>query len=106
MLEKRISELKEDLRVDMRIINNSITDFRKMREELIASAKRRHWGHYACKKIKLDGYCLEWWYGEDEIPKYIRSVAWGKHEGKKVYYINVRENPIVCSACPDYEPKS
>lgn len=106
LLKRRINKLEDTQREDTRIRNSSITDFGKMREALIESAKRRQWEHYACKKINPKGYCLEWWYGKGEIPKYIRPVAWGEHEGKKVYYINVRENPIVCSACPDYEPKS
>ena len=106
LLKRRISKLEENHRVDMRIINSSITDFRKLREELIESAKRRHLGHYECKKINSKGYCSEWWYGEGDKPEYIRPIAWREKEGKKVWYINVRENPIVCSACPDYEPKS
>lgn len=106
LLKRRISDLETSQRLDMRIINSSITDFRKMKEELTESAKRRHWKHHVCKQINPKGYCIDWFYEKDEIPEYIKSVAWGEYEGRKAYYINVREHPIVCSACPDYEPKS
>ncbi len=108
LLKGRISDLETSQSLDMRIIKSSITDFRKMREELLESAKRRHKDDNACKQMNKNGFCLLYYFSYDEVEKskYLEPMEYSELEGNKVYHIKVREHPLVCSACPDYEPKS
>jgi len=91
--------------VNTKIRNSSITDLRKMKEELIESAERRLSDHDTCKQINKNGFCLLYYYSEDKVEKleYLKPRGTTTQNGKKVYHINVREYPIICSACPDYE---
>ena len=108
LLKRRISKLEDIQREDTRIRNRSISEFRKLREELTESAKRRQIDNDACKQMNKNGFCLLYYFSYDEVEKseYLKPVGYSELEGKKVYHIKVREHPLVCSACPDYEPKS
>lgn len=87
LLEKRIKKLEE------------------MGSELLESAERRLTDEDACKQVNKNGFCLLYYYSEDEVEKseFFKPRGTTTQNGKKVYHINVREHPIVCSACPDYE---
>lgn len=90
LLEKRISKLEE------------------MGKELLESAERRLKDDDACKHVDKNGFCHLYYFSYDEVDKaeYLRSSGRSTHNGKTVYLINVRDYPLICSACPDYEPMS
>ena len=108
LLKRRIRDLEESQRLDIGIINKSITDFRKLTAELLESAGRRQIDNAVCKQMNDNGFCLLYYFSYDEVEKleYLKPIGYSEHEGEKVYHIKVREHPLVCSACPDYEPKS
>lgn len=108
LLKRRISKLEESQRVNMWRINSSITDFSKLRDELIESAERRLTDDDTCKHVNKNGFCLLYYFFNEELEKseYLKPRGHGDKNGKRVYYINVKEHPLICSACPDYECKS
>ena len=112
LLEKRIKQLEESQRGSNPDLDafrlKRIIDLEKMREELIESAERRLSGDDTCKHINKNGFCLLYYFSYDEVEKsdYLRPMGHGNRNGKKIYYINVKEHPLVCSACPEYKSKS
>lgn len=85
-----------------------IIELEKRMEELIESTEHRLKNEDACKHIGKYGYCSMWHYPYDEVEKkeYLRPEGKIMINGKTVYFINVRNHPLICSACPSYETKS
>ncbi len=107
--EFSISAFGEDAqREDARIRDRSVSEFRNLRDELIESAERRLTKKETCRQMNNNGFCLLYYFSHDEVEKseYLKPMGYSELEGKKVYHIKVKEHPLVCSACPDYAPKS
>jgi predicted transcriptional regulator len=71
---------------------------------ILASAKIRvRDDNNGCKHIDKDGYCtcLYW---NNKIDGW--NMKPDIENGKTVYRINVKEHPLICTACPYYKPKS
>jgi len=55
-----------------------------------------------CKWLDGDGYCTCWSWDE-------KIEGWNMRpdivEGKTVYRLNVKRHPLICTACPAYEPR-
>ena len=59
-------------------------------------------GHNGCKWLDGDGYCtsLHW---DEKIKDW--SMRPDTKEGRTVYRLNVKRHPLICTACPLYEPR-
>jgi len=107
-LEKRIIKIEKSQREpNLSLLENWIKRLEEMRKELLESAERRLKDDDACKHIGNKGFCHLHYFSYEEVKKaeYLKPVGYSEKNGKKVYYINVKKHPLICSACPDYEPK-
>jgi len=82
-LEERISRLEKKL-------------------EIIEESAKTRTEDEECKHIDKDGFCT-YWYWHERIKGWEMKEVSVKEE--KRYYLNVKEHPLMCAACPDYEPK-
>jgi chromosome segregation ATPase len=117
-LKKEVGELKNkitnidnelrafDANVDFRlkIRDQRLDNLTKNMDLILTSAKRRvRDDKYKCKYIDKDGYCTYWYWNNKidgwNMMQYIENC-------KTVYRINVKEHPLICTACPTYEPRS
>jgi len=59
-------------------------------------------GRTGCKWLDGDGYCtsLHW---DEKIKDW--SMRPDTKEGRTVYRLNVKRHPLICTACPLYEPR-
>jgi predicted transcriptional regulator len=110
-LEHRLSQLKplEDmskavyaLRGDVDSLSTRILELEDAMDWIRRSVSRRLRGRSECIHIDRNGYCTAWsWMGKVE--------GWDMREdvrgGRKIYYLNVRKHPLVCTSCPTYKPK-
>jgi transcriptional regulator with XRE-family HTH domain len=110
-LEHRLSQLKplEDvskvvhaLRGDVDRLSTRILELEDAMDLIRESVSRRLRGRSECVYVDRSGYCTMWrWMGKVE--------GWDMREdvsgGRKVYYLNVRKHPLVCTSCPTYKPK-
>jgi len=57
---------------------------------------------YGCKWLDGDCYCTCWSWDE-------KIEGWNMRpdivEGRTVYRLNVKKHPLICTACPSYEPR-
>jgi predicted transcriptional regulator len=110
-LEHRLSQLKplediskvvHDLRGDVDSLSTRILELEDDMDWVRRSVSRRLEGRRECMYIDRDGYCTLWYWGG-------KVEGWDMKEGvsggRKVYYLNVRRHPLVCTACPTYKPK-
>jgi predicted RNase H-like nuclease (RuvC/YqgF family) len=110
-LKNKITNIDNELRafdtgVDLRLkIRDQRLDYLTKNMDLIlANAKRRvRDDNNRCKHIDKDGYCTYWyWYNKIDDWNMKPDIV----NGKTVYKINVKEHPLICTACPAYEPRS
>ena len=57
---------------------------------------------YGCKGMDKDGFCTLWHYAEMEKEWFMRQK---ELEGKIVYQLNVKKQPLACAACPKFEER-
>jgi predicted transcriptional regulator len=110
-LERRLSQLKslEDvskavdaLRRDVDNLSTRILELEDDMDWVRRSVYRRLRGRSECVYVDRSGYCTLWhWMGKVE--------GWDMREGvsggRKVYYLNVKKHPLVCTSCPTYKPR-
>jgi transcriptional regulator with XRE-family HTH domain len=110
-LEHRLSQLKPledmskavyDLRGDVDSLSTRILELEDAMDLIRESVSRRLRGRSECMYVDRNGYCTMWrWMSKVE--------GWDMREdvsgGRKVYYLNVRKHPLVCTSCPTYKPK-
>jgi len=110
-LEHRLSQLKPlediskavyDLRGDVDKLSTRILELEDAMDLIRESASRRLRGRSECIHIDRNGYCTMWrWMGKVE--------GWDMREGvsggRKIYYLNVKKHPLVCTSCPTYKPR-
>jgi predicted transcriptional regulator len=110
-LEHRLSQLKpledmskivHDLRGDVDSLSTCILELEDAMNWIHRSVFKRLWGPSECMYIDRDGYCTMW-YWESKIKGW--DMKEGVSEGRKVYYLNVRKHPLICTACPTYKPR-
>ena len=110
-LEHRLSQLKPlediskavyDLRGDVDDLSTRILELEDAMDLIRESASRRLRGRSECIHIDRNGYCTMWrWIGKVEGWDMRGDVS----GGRKIYYLNVRKHPLVCTSCPTYKPK-
>ncbi len=107
-LLKRIKKLEEDQGAINTTIYDLLSKFQNMILETYTSALQRVKGNNACKYIDTNGFCHNWHYPYDEVEKreYLRAVGRTEYMGKPVFLVNVKEHPLICSACPSYRRRS
>jgi len=98
------------LREEVKSLNQRFKELEDSVEELAdsvdwirRSAERRlREDHNGCKWLDGDGYCTCWYW-------YERVRGWSmrpdKVEGRTVYRLNAKKHPLICTACPSYEPR-
>ncbi len=110
-LEHRLSQLKSledmskavyDLRGYVDSLSTRILELEDAMDLIRESVSRRLRGRSECIHIDRNGYCTMWrWMGKVE--------GWDMREGvsggRKVYHLNVRKHPLVCTSCPTYKPR-
>jgi chromosome segregation ATPase len=57
---------------------------------------------YQCKHADKEGYCTRYKWRYHNVHLNMKEV---KANGEKAYLVNVRLKPIICAACPAYQPK-
>jgi len=94
-LNEELRSVRSDLKV-LREIVSRVEDYLDLiRRGCIVKAR-------TCKWCSSDGYCL-FWYWDKRIEKW--DMKPDTLRDRKVYRLNVLKNPLLCSACPIYEPK-
>ncbi|MCJ7632985.1 hypothetical protein MUP77_11415, partial [Candidatus Bathyarchaeota archaeon] len=53
-----------------------------------------------CKHLGTDGYCTLWWWKEEQ------QTRRQKQDTQGLWRDNVREHPLICVACPRFDPNS
>jgi predicted nuclease with TOPRIM domain len=110
-LEHRLSQLKpledmskvvHDLRGDVDSLSTRILELEDAMDLIRESASRRLRGRSECTYIDRNGYCTMWyWMGKVE--------GWDMREGvsggRKIYHLNARKHPLICTSCPTYKPR-
>ena len=110
-LEHRLSQLKpledmsktvDDLKGSVDSLSTRILELEDAMDWISKSVSRRLRGRRKCTYIDGNGYCTLWYWGS-------RVEGWDMREdvsgGRKVYYLNVRRHPLICTSCPTYKPK-
>jgi len=110
-LERRLSQLKpledlsrvvQDLRGDVDSLSTRILELEYDMDLIRESVSRRHRGSSECVYVDRDGYCTMWyWMGKVEG----WDMREGVSRGRKIYYLNVRKHPLICTSCPTYKPR-
>jgi len=100
-LNRRLGELEESVEG----IANSVADLEESVAWIRRSAERRlREDHNGCRWLNKDGYCTLWYWHRDE-----RVRGWDMRQdvvgGKEVYLLNAKKHPLICAACPSYEPR-
>jgi len=86
----------ESLNQRFKVLEDSIGWIRR-------SAQRRLMeGHIGCKWLDRDGYCTRWHWHEKVEDWSMRPDT---VEGRTVYRLNAKKHPLICTACPVYEPR-
>jgi predicted transcriptional regulator len=110
-LEHRLSQLKplediskviHDLRGDVDSLSTHILELEDAMDWIRRSVSRRLKGRSECMYIDKDGYCTMWYWGSKVEGWDMREDV---SEGRKIYHLNVRRHPLVCTSCPTYKPK-
>jgi len=105
-LANEVSKLREEVKS----LNRRFKELEDSVEELAdsvgwirRSAERRlREDHNGCKWLDKDGYCTLWyWY--EKVRGW--SMRPDKVEGRTVYRLNAKKHPLICTACPSYEPR-
>jgi len=96
MVRKEVENLKNSLSRRLNEIANSMDFIRQ-------SAERRLRDDYnGCKWLSKDGYCTCWaWYNKVKGWNMKTDIV----EGRVVYRLNVKKHPLICTACPSYQPR-
>jgi DNA repair exonuclease SbcCD ATPase subunit len=110
-LELRLSQLKplediskvvRDLRGDVDSLSTRILELEDAMDLIRVSASRRLRGRSECVYVDRSGYCTMWYWGS-------KVEGWDMREdvsgGRKIYHLNVRKHPLICTSCPTYKPK-
>ena len=68
---------------------------------LLGATRRVKKNSLRCKWIDSEGYCTLWYWSK-------RAEGWDMKDsivnGRRVWLVNVVKHPLVCAACPSYEP--
>ena len=111
-LQSSLSNVKmlEDLADEVSKLRKEVESFNRRFEELKdsidwirSSVERRLRDDYnGCKWLDGGGYCTLWYWHE-------KVKGWNMRpdtkEGRTVYRLNVKKHPLICTACPSYEPR-
>jgi transcriptional regulator with XRE-family HTH domain len=111
-LQSLLSNVKmlEDLAGEVSKLRKEVEGFDQRFKELADSIswirrstqRRLMEGHIGCKWLDRDGYCTRWHWDEE-------VKGWNMRpdivEGRTVYRLNVKKHPLICTACPVYEPR-
>ena len=110
-LELRLSQLKpledlsrvvQDLRGDVDSLSTRILELEDDMDWVRRSASRRLKGRSECVYVDREGYCTMW-YLEGKVEGW--DMREGVSGGRKIYHINVRKHPLICTSCPTYKPR-
>jgi len=69
---------------------------------MLMSVAGRLEGDLSCKWLDRDGYCTHWHWSVKVRDWNMRQST---DEGETVYLLNARKHPLICVACPSYEPR-
>jgi len=78
------------------VLENSIGWIRRSVE------RRLRDDHYGCKWLDGNGHCT-FWYRYEKVKDW--NMRPDTKEGRTVYVLNVKKHPLICTACPAYEPR-
>jgi len=92
----------EEIREWLSGLTKRIFQLEKKMEFIELSAGRRLKDRRECKHIDKDGFCTLWYWNKRIKEWKMKEVI---EEGERIYYINVKAHPLICIACPVYEPK-
>jgi len=114
-LESSVSSLRtlEDLTNELSIIRKEVEDLKNSfsrRIDRIAQSidlislsaeERVRDGRKGCRWLSRDGYCTKYWFSKVGGLSMKRDTV----GDKIVYRLNVKKHPLICTACPSYEPR-
>ena len=111
-LETQISKIQSSLS-NVKMLEDLTSEVSRLREKVEELADSIEWiqrsvnrrlreDHHGCKWIDKSGYCTLWhWYE--------KVGGWNMRPGtvgdRIVYILNVKKHPLICTACPSYEPR-
>jgi predicted transcriptional regulator len=110
-LEPRLSQLKpledmskivHDLKGSVDNLSTRILELEDAMDWVRRSVSRKLRGPSECMYIDRDGYCTLW-YWEGRVEGW--DMKEGVSGGRKIYHLNVRKHPLICTSCPSYKPK-
>jgi hypothetical protein len=81
---------------------NKLTNIENALTWIHNSCIERVEGKYTCRHIDEEGYCKRMRF-HDKIEGYRTKQIVSNDQ--KLYILNVRDNPLICIACPSYKPK-
>ena len=98
-LASEVSKLREEVKsLNQRLkeLEDSIGWIRRSLEDRLKD------GRTGCKWLDRDGYCIRWHWSE-------KVEGWNMRpdvlKGRTVYRLNAKKHPLICTACPLYEPR-
>jgi transcriptional regulator with XRE-family HTH domain len=102
MLEDLAGEVSK-LRKEVEGLDQRLKELADSISWIRSSAERRlRDDHNGCKWLDRSGYCTRWYL-------YEKVRGWDMRpdivEGRTVYMLNVKKHPLICTACPYYEPR-
>jgi len=96
VVRKEVENLKDSLSRRIDEIDDSLNFIR------LSAERRVRDDHNGCKWLSEDGYCTSWYFNS-------RVKGWNMKKDivgdRVVYRLNVKKHPLMCTACPSYEPR-
>jgi chromosome segregation ATPase len=81
---------------------NKLTNIENALKWIRNSCIERVEGRYTCRHIDEEGYCKRTRFHEKIEGYRTKQIV---SNDQKLYILNVRDNPLICIACPSYKPK-